>query len=150
MRIMKEEANPIIIILIIIPITTPASLKPEEKKMKSDRGHMLVISNPKWKIFLPQILRKSCTNSSRSREQSREPLVPSVRGRAKIDRSTISIPTSIRCYIHLYIHYDIHNSSTVCMHPSIYVGVVRQSRNQISSIRPRHPLCRTFIREPGN
>jgi hypothetical protein len=43
MRIMKEEANPII----IIAITTPASLKPEGKKTKSDRDHMLVISNPK-------------------------------------------------------------------------------------------------------
>jgi hypothetical protein len=114
MRIMKEEANPIIIILIIIPITTPASLKPEEKRTKSDRDHMLVISNPKWTIFLPQILPKSCTNSSRSRDQSREPLLPErACARAKVDRSTISIPTSIRCYIHFYIHYDIHNSSIV-------------------------------------
>jgi hypothetical protein len=42
MRIMKEEANPIIII-IIIAITTPASLKPERKRTKSDRDHLLVL-----------------------------------------------------------------------------------------------------------
>jgi hypothetical protein len=101
MRIMKEEANPIII---IIAITRPASLKPEEKKPKSELDHMLVISNPKWTIFLPQILPKSCTNSSRSRGQSREPLVPSARGRAKIDRPIDDIHSYIHPLLHPFLH----------------------------------------------
>lgn len=137
MRIMKEEANPIIII--IIAITTPALLKPEEKKAKSDRDHMLVISNPKWTIFLPQILPKSCTNSSHSRDQSREP-PERASARARKDRSIDDIHSynpSVATSISTSITTSITALLCECIHPrivSISVGVVRQSRNQISSI----------------
>ncbi len=130
MRIMKEEANPIIII--IIAITTPASLKPEPKKneirsrshacdLKSQMDDILAANSSQvvYKFF-PQSRSKSGTS------------LPE-RARARKDRSIDDMHSYIHSFLHPSVATSISTSITTsitaplceCIHPrikSIYVG----------------------------